>query len=201
MLFRSQEMEQQQEMELLQEMEQPQEMKQQQEMELLQEMQQRQETELLQEMQQLQEMELLQEKEEGKDRPHYLNGVVVVIGMERNNGEILLYYQIKSNIYIENLLSDGLTVPISKALIARWYTGCFINAEDHCFILKRRQCILPTETVKEEKLRAYPQPYQFKKRKTPLKTNGAGSLLGLTVLLDPMLHDQVNGITRTSKDF
>ena len=31
------------------------------------------------------------------------------------------------------------------------------------------------------------------KKKEPLKTNGASSKLGFTVLLDPMLHDQING--------
>ena len=46
--------------------------------------------------------------------------------------------------------------------------------------------------MKEEKLRAYPQEFNFKTKK-PLKTNGASSRLGFTVLLDPMLHDQVNG--------
>ena len=61
------------------------------------------------------------------------------------------------------------------------------------------------ETDVEHKLRGYPVNMNFK-RKTPLKTNGASSKLGFTVLLDPMIHDQINGtklyiIKYQKKDF
>ena len=36
-------------------------------------------------------------------------------------------------------------------------------------------------------------PMNFNLKKKALKTNGASSKLGLSILLDPMLHDQING--------
>lgn len=81
---------------------------------------------------------------------------------------------------------------IRKSSVARWFTGCYINKEDSCFENKVFEVDHSTETEFENKLRGYPVNMNFK-RKKPLKTNGASSKLGFTVLLDPMIHDQING--------
>ena len=81
---------------------------------------------------------------------------------------------------------------IKSASTARWFTGCYINHEDQCFENKVFKLGETATTVTEETLRAYPVNMNFK-RKTPFKTNGASSRLGLSLLLDPMHHDQING--------
>ena len=88
--------------------------------------------------------------------------------------------------------SDGLSTPIKKSSTARWFTGCYINYEDKCFTDKLFGTPDPPETFEEKHTRCFPVPMDFRK-KEPLKTNGASSKLGFTVLLDPMLHDQING--------
>ena len=88
--------------------------------------------------------------------------------------------------------SDGLSTSIKKSSIARWFTGCYIDYEDKCFNDKLFGSLTPPETFEEKKTRCFPVPMDFRK-KEPLKTNGASSKLGFTVLLDPMLHDQING--------
>lgn len=90
--------------------------------------------------------------------------------------------------------SDGLSTSIKKSSTARWFTGCYINYEDKCFNDKLFGSLSPPETFEEKHTRCFPVPMDFRK-KEPLKTNGASSKLGFTVLLDPMLHDQINGET------
>ena len=50
------------------------------------------------------------------------------------------------------------------------------------------------DTVKENASRGFPVPFPggFKGKKI-LRTNGASKLLGLSVLLDPTLHDKIDG--------
>ena len=91
--------------------------------------------------------------------------------------------------------SDGLAKKIKKTSIARWFTGCYINYEDKCFDDKLFGELTPPETFEENHLRCFPVNTNFRK-KEPLKTNGASAKLGFTVLLDPMLHDQINGTTQ-----
>ncbi len=100
------------------------------------------------------------------------------------------FLYIKSSISF--LISDGLSKSIKKSSIARWFTGCYINYEDKCFNDKLFGSFSPPETYEEKHIRCFPVKMNFKK-KEPIKTNGASSKLGFTVLLDPMLHDQING--------
>ena len=87
---------------------------------------------------------------------------------------------------------------IDKSSTARWFTGCYINDEDRCFENKIFDLGETVTTVNEKILRGYPVNYDFR-RKTPMSTNGASSRLGLSVLLDPMYHDQINGKTKYVK--
>ena len=91
--------------------------------------------------------------------------------------------------------SKPLIESINKAGTARWYTGCYVNDEDQCFDKKLLNELNPLDSLTEleESLRAYPVPTNFKLKKKAHKTNGASSKLGLSILLDPMLHDQING--------
>ena len=70
-----------------------------------------------------------------------------------------------------------------------------MNDEDQCFDKKLTNELNPLDSLTEEEssLRAYPVPMNFNLKKKALKTNGASSKLGLSILLDPMLHDQING--------
>ena len=93
------------------------------------------------------------------------------------------------------LSSKPLIESINKAGTARWYTGCYVNDEDQCFDKKLTNELNPLDSLTEveSNLRAYPVPMNFNLKKKALKTNGASSKLGLSILLDPMLHDQING--------
>ena len=70
-----------------------------------------------------------------------------------------------------------------------------MNDEDQCFDKKLTNELNPLDSLTElePSLRAFPVPTNFKLKKQALKTNGASSKLGLSILLDPMLHDQING--------
>ena len=102
----------------------------------------------------------------------------------------LIFYKGFISVFAHN--SDGLATKIKKTSIARWFTGCYINYEDKCFDDKLFGELTPPETFEENHLRCFPVNTNFRK-KEPLKTNGASAKLGFTVLLDPMLHDQING--------
>ena len=103
----------------------------------------------------------------------------------------LLCFKIFYFLYSSKPLIDS----INKAGTARWYTGCYVNDEDQCFDKKLTNELNPLDSLTElePSLRAFPVPANFKLKKQALKTNGASSKLGLSILLDPMLHDQING--------
>ena len=99
--------------------------------------------------------------------------------------------------YLDLLDSTPLTEPLSQTGVARWYTGCYISKEDACFekkLFSSFSSLDYMDTVKENASRGFPVPFPggFKGKKI-LRTNGARKLLGLSVLLDPTLHDKIDG--------
>ena len=93
------------------------------------------------------------------------------------------------------LFSPTLVERIPSAGTARWFTGCYINKEDACFDKKmwdKFDKYDNMDTEKENKVRAFPEPMPMKPKNSRLRTNAASKLLGLSVLLDPMLHDKIN---------
>ena len=98
---------------------------------------------------------------------------------------------------LKSLFSVLLTESLTRAGVARWYTGCYINKEDACFQKKLDNSLSKqdyVDTVKDNTLRGYPVPFTGGfKGKEILRTNGASKLLGLSVLLDPTLHDKIDG--------
>ena len=83
---------------------------------------------------------------------------------------------------------------MSKAGIARWFTGCYVNEEDACFEQKKFNSFSDLDymdSVKESTTRAFPVPSNFEAKKK-LRTNAASKLLGFSVLLDPMLYDKID---------
>ena len=81
-----------------------------------------------------------------------------------------------------------------KSGIARWFTGCYVNEEDACFEKKTFDSFSDldyADNQKETKKRAFPVSANFDSKKK-LRTNGASKILGLSVLLDPMLHDKID---------
>ena len=94
---------------------------------------------------------------------------------------------------------------IKNASIAKWFNGCYKNEEDSCFLNIGDKDSY--ETVKEEKMKVVIKPlpklkvnkvyniltkYLKLKDGATWKTNGASKMLGLSVLLDPATHDNIN---------
>ena len=91
--------------------------------------------------------------------------------------------------------SPSLVEKTKLAGVARWFTGCYINEEDACFDKKINSYFYENDdmaTGPEEKVRAFPEPMPPKKKNIKMRTNAASKLLGLSVLLDPMLHDKID---------
>ena len=98
---------------------------------------------------------------------------------------------------------------ITKPGLARWYTGCYKNDEDKCFFAtdnEKKDDHSPLTEKPGSHFETYP-PKEIKEIQfghshfnislfqegKKWRTNAASKNLGLSILLDPMTHDNIKG--------
>ena len=103
-----------------------------------------------------------------------------------------------------------MTENVTTGGIALWYTGCYINEEDACLLDEMnnnsdtffetgtfpdsKAITVKNITVRLKNNVSVLMVLSFQKVKRR-RTNGASKILGLSFLLDPTLHDLIDGIS------